>query len=146
VRLRAFFDTSVIVSAFVKAHSRHKECLPWLQKVKNNEITGIMSSHSLLEAYSVLTTLPLSPRIGPSLALKLLKENLISCFEIINYGPDDNIRLLEELSGSGLAGGSTYDGFIIYAAKKANPDIILTLNLNDFLRVAPELVKIISLP
>lgn len=94
----------------------------------------------------MLTILPLSPRISPSLALKLLKENLISCFEIINYGPDDNIKLLEEISGNGLSGGSTYDGFIIYAARKANPDIILTLNLNDFLRVAPEMVKIISLP
>lgn len=61
--MKIFFDTSVLVAAFVNAHPKHANCLPWLQKVKKKEIEGIISVHSLIEIYSILTKLPLSPRI-----------------------------------------------------------------------------------
>lgn len=144
--MKIFFDTSVLVAAFVNAHPRHANCLPWLQKVKKKEIEGIISVHSLIEIYSILTKLPLSPRINPALALNLIKENILEDFELVTYGKKDYINLLDELSRGNVAGGASYDGLILNAAKKVTADKILTLNVNDFIRVYPQLVRIISEP
>jgi predicted nucleic acid-binding protein len=144
--LKVFFDTSVLIAAIVRAHPQHKNSLPWLQKVKKKEIKGMISVHSLLELYSILTALPLSPKVYPSLAVNLIKENVISCFEIIKYNTSDYIQLLTELASGDVAGGTSYDGLILYAAKKVEIDKILTLNVNDFIRVVPQLVRLISLP
>jgi len=144
--LKVFFDTSVLIAAFVMAHPEHENSLPWLQKVKKKEIVGVISVHSLLESYSILTTLPLSPKIHPSLAVNLIKENVISNFEIIKYNTDDYIRLLNELASENIFSGASYNGLILYAAKKINIDKILTLNLNDFIRIAPQFVRLISMP
>ena len=144
--MKIFFDTSVLVAAFVNAHPRHANCLPWLQKVKKKEIEGIISVHSLIETYSILTKLPLSPRINPALALNLIKENILEDFELVTYGKKDYINLLNELSSGNIAGGASYDGLILSAAKKVTADKILTLNVNDFIRVCPQLVRIISEP
>ena len=144
--MKIFFDTSVLVASFVNAHPRHANCLPWLQKVKKKEIEGIISVHSLIETYSILTKLPLSPRINPPLALSLIKENILEDFELVTYGKKDYINLLDELSSGNIAGGASYDGLILSAAKKVTADKILTLNVNDFIRVCPQLVRIISEP
>ena len=144
--MKIFFDTSVLVAAFVNAHPKHANCLPWLQKVKKKEMEGIISVHSLIEIYSILTKLPLSPRINPALALNLIKENILEDFELVTYGKKDYINLLDELSHGNIAGGASYDGLILSAAKKVTADKILTLNINDFIRVCPQLVRIISEP
>jgi len=36
--LKIFFDTSVLIAAFVEAHPGHKISLPWLQKVKKKKL------------------------------------------------------------------------------------------------------------
>ena len=144
--MKIFFDTSVLVAAFVNAHPKNANCLAWLQKVKKKEIEGIISVHSLIEIYSILTKLPLSPRINPALALNLIKENILEDFELVTYGKKDYINLLDELSHGNIAGGASYDGLILSAAKKVTADKILTLNINDFIRVCPQLVRIISEP
>jgi len=144
--LKILFDTSVLVAAFVIAHPRHISCLPWLQKVKKKEIEGIFCVHSLIETYSILTKLPLSPRISPALALNLIKENILENFKLVTYGKEDYINLLEDLSSGNIAGGASYDGLILSAAKKVTVDKILTLNVKDFIRVYPQFVRIISEP
>jgi predicted nucleic acid-binding protein len=144
--LKVFFDTSVLIAAFISAHPKHENSLPWLQKVKKKEIEGMISAYSLLESYSILTTLPLSPKIYPFLAIELIKKNVIESFEIIEYSSDDYIRLLDELAVENIIGGASYDGLILYAARKIKIDKILTLNVNDFIKLTPQLVRLISEP
>ncbi|MDP3012369.1 MAG: PIN domain-containing protein [Candidatus Hydromicrobium sp.] len=144
--MKVFFDTSVIIAAFVSAHPKHENSLHWLQRVKKKEIEGIISVHSLIESYSILTTLPLSPKIYPSLAENLIKENVLKDFVMVKYNTDDYIRLLDELSSNNITGGASYDELILYAARQMKIDRILTLNVNDFIRISPQLAKIISEP
>lgn len=144
--MKVFFDTSVLIAAFVRAHPKHENSLPWLQKARKKEIESIISAHSLLESYSILTTLPLSPKIYPSLAIELIRENVIANFEIIKYSSNDYIKLLDELASGNITGGASYDGLILYAAKQIKVDKILTLNVNDFIRIKPQLVRLISEP
>ena len=82
----------IIVAAFINLHPEHERSLPWLQKVANKEIQGLMSSHTLIEVYSVITKLPLSPRISTDLAIKLIQENIINNFKLIFYNQEDYIK------------------------------------------------------
>jgi predicted nucleic acid-binding protein len=144
--VKVLFDTSAIVAAIVEAHPKHEESLLWLQKAKNNEIEGVISSHTSIELYSVLTSLPVSPRISPALAWQLIRENIIKSFELITCTKNDHFSILQMLMENQIIGGASYDGLIAYAAEKAKVDKLLTLNSEDFLRVNPTAANIISEP
>ncbi len=45
--MNVLFDTSVLVAAMVEAHPMHERALPWLQRVKEKTITGIVAAHSI---------------------------------------------------------------------------------------------------
>ena len=60
--MKALFDTSVFIAAFVTEHPKHSACLPYLQKVRNEEIDGYICAHCIAELYAVLTDRT-SPRI-----------------------------------------------------------------------------------
>jgi predicted nucleic acid-binding protein len=144
--MKVLFDTNVIVAAFINSHPEHKRSLPWLQKAVRKQIEGLVSVHSLIEVYSVITRLPLSPRISTDLALKLIKENILNSFKLITYSSKDYIDLLASLEKNNISGGASYDGLILWAAEKSKADKIITLNANDFIRVSPGLVDKISEP
>ena len=144
--MKVLFDASVVVAGFINSHPDHRRSLPWLQKAVKKQIEGLISVHSLIEIYSVITRLPLSPKISTDLALRLIKENILNSFKLITYGPGDYIDLLTSLKKNNISGGACYDGLIMRAAEKSKADKIITLNVNDFIRVSPGLVDKISEP
>jgi hypothetical protein len=93
-----------------------------------------------------LTTLSLSPRISPGLALELIKRNLLDHFQVVAYGKKDYTVLLGSLAKNNISGGASYDGLILRAAEKMRLDKIITLNTNDFIRISPALIDRISTP
>ena len=66
--MTVLFDTSVLVAAVLRQHPAHPEAAAWLQAVKSEERSGVVAAHSIVELYSVLTRLPLHPRIEPDTA------------------------------------------------------------------------------
>jgi predicted nucleic acid-binding protein len=144
--MKVLFDTNVVVAAFINSHPAHNRALPWLQKAVKKQIEGLISVHSLIEIYSVITRLPLSPKISTDLALKLIKENILNSFKLITYSSGDYIDLLTSLEKNNISGGASYDGLILWAAVKSRADKIITLNVDDFIRVSPGLVDKISEP
>ena len=144
--MKVLFDTSVVVAAFINFHPAHNRSLSWLQKAVKKQIEGLVSVHSLIEIYSVITRLPLSPKIGTDLALKLIRENILNNFKLITYNSEDYIDLLDSMEKNNISGVASYDGLILRAAEKSKADKIITLNVNDFIRVSPGLVDKISEP
>jgi len=100
--------------------------------------TGVLSAHSLAELYSTLTRMPLQPKLTAADALDLIRENLLSTFEIVGLTPADYIKILEDLQSRNLVGGVTYDALIMYVALKASVDKVITLNGRDFVRLFPQ--------
>ncbi len=144
--MKVLLDTSVLVAAMVEAHPGHLRALPWLQQTKQGKITAIVVSHTLAELYSVLTSLPLQPRISPSTAWHLIKENILSTVEVVNLSQEDYKAVLEHLSQQNLAGGATYDALIAHAASKAGVDQLVTFNEKDFRKVYPSLSRMVVVP
>ena len=129
------FDTSVFISAFVRSHPHHDRAISWVQKIKNGDFQLLVSAHTLLECYSILTGKILLPRISPSEAQQIIKENILRDAKVITLTIKDYSDLTTFCSTSLLSGGIVYDAQIYYAAKKGNADHLLTFNQKHFRRI-----------
>jgi predicted nucleic acid-binding protein len=141
--MRALFDTSVIVAALVTAHPSHARAVAWLRRAKAGEVEMAVSSHTLAELFAVLTTLPVSPRISPDMAWRLIHENIERTAKVTNIKASDYYRIIQKLKDRGLYGGIIYDALIFEAALLSGAEVLLTLNASDFERLRlNEIVRI----
>jgi len=132
--MRVFFDTSVLIAAFIQSHPAHEASLKRLNTVRDGRDEFLIGGHTLAELYAVLTRLPVSPRINPALAHRLIEENTrdagISVLSAREYK-----GLLIRMVKEELAGGVVYDAILLQSALKAKADVLITLNPADFNRV-----------
>jgi predicted nucleic acid-binding protein len=144
--VKILFDTSVLVAAMVESHPHHALALPWLQRVQQKSEVGVLAAHTLAELYAVLTRLPVHPRIPPSVAVQLIRTNVLTICKVVALSGDDYITLLDHLANVGIMGGAVYDAVLLHTAQKANVDQIVTLNESDFRRVYPLLADRVVSP
>ncbi len=135
----------MLVAAFEVSHPRHTVCLPWLQQAQTEQIQGLIATHTLAELYSVLTRLPVRPRISPELAQRLITENL-ERFEVIPLTTEDYQMVLAQMVNFNLTGGGIYDALIAQAAVKAEANTLLTLNPNHFTRLGEDMARLVQVP
>lgn len=135
--MKALLDSSVLVAALVEAHPRHGEAVVWLARARRGEVDLVVAAHSAAETFSVLTTLPVRPRIDPSTAWLLLTESVLSVASVVALSAAEYRSTLARLAEQRFAGGIVYDGLIAAVAIKAGVDRIVTLNPKDFTRVWP---------
>ncbi len=140
------FDTSVMVAAMVKAHPKHNLAFPWFKRAKAKEFTLMLSNHSLAELFAVLTAMPLSPKISPGMAQRLIGDNIESVAKIVNLSLSDYKSAMKRMVDLNLSGAVMYDALIVTAAQKAKVDQILTFNVKDFVRILPENEEFIISP
>lgn len=136
--MKVFFDTSVLVAALVREHPRHERALERLSAAIAGKDRMLTSTHVLAELYSVLTTLPISPRIAPGVAVRLIRENVEAHAEIVAISASVYRETIRHLGELGLPGGIVYDAIACRAAAKAGCDVILTFNPKDFRRAWPD--------
>lgn len=143
--MKVFFDTSVLVAALVQPHPMHSRAINWLKQVKSRQFDMVISSHTLAELYAVLTTLPVSPRITPEMAWRLISENIEGIATTVSLSTSDYIATIKHLRDSGLSGGIVYDALAFKAAIKSNAAKLVTFNVYDFKRIWPdEKIQIVS--
>ena len=70
------FDSSALIAAFIEAHVKHKIAFEWLRRAKMKEFDFVVSAHSILEVYSVLTSAPFKPEISPASAKRIIDNNI----------------------------------------------------------------------
>ena len=143
--MKVFFDTSVLVAAFVETHPQNSACLPWLDRVQTLEIQGVISAHTLAELFSVLTRLPRQLRIPPQLAQELMQINL-QHFEKVPLQIEDYDWAIERMVCLKLSGGAIFDALIAAVVLKVEVDRLLTLNPKHFSRLGVEIASIVQIP
>lgn len=135
---KVFADTSTLVAAMVESHPAHGRAFPWLERARSGGISLAVATHTLAELYGVLTRLPLQPRIGPSVARRLIRHNVEAVAHVIELNSQDYAAVLDDMAELGLSGGVIYDALAVRAARTWNATRILTLNESDFRRVWPD--------
>ena len=133
--MKILFDSSILIAAFVESHPKHKSALSFLIKAKKKEFEFLISSHSILEIYSVLTSAPFKPKITPIIARQLIENNIMNLAETIYLTDKDYFGIIKKMDKSNLSGGIVYDAILVECALKVKADEILTLNTRDFLRL-----------
>ena len=144
--MKILFDSSVLIAAIIEPHPKHKQALSWLIRAKDKEFDLIVSAHSLLEIYSVLTKAPFQPNITPETAKKLIDVNIKKNATIQFLDASDYFKLLDTISSQNLKGGIVYDALIYACAKKFKVQKIVTSNVKDFVQIKiDDSIDIISL-
>lgn len=136
--MRFLFDTSLLVAACVQSHPQHEESVSWLKKAHQKSIQMFICRHSLAEVFSVLTRLPVSPKISTDIARYLIQYNIVDHASIETLTVALYCSAMQRVSQLGLSGGIIYDALIVEAAIQAKVDHLLTLNFKDFNRLTPE--------
>ncbi len=70
--MKSFFDTSVLIPAFLEDHEHHEASLEAFLKADKKQ--GFCGAHSLAEVYSTLTRLPGRHRLSGEQVLLFLGE------------------------------------------------------------------------
>ena len=70
--MKVAFDTSVLVAAFVEDHPNHERAVWWL--TTRRKLTRIAHWHAYAETWSVLTALPIEPRVSGDVAASVLER------------------------------------------------------------------------
>ncbi|MCL5028870.1 MAG: PIN domain-containing protein [Bacteroidetes bacterium] len=136
--MKILFDSSILIAAFVESHPKHKSAFSFLMKARNKEFQLFVSSHTILEIYSVLTSAPFNPKITPVIAKQLIENNIKNIAKTIYLTGEDYFKIVEKMSNSNFSGGIIYDAIVVECALNAKVDEILTLNTKDFLRLTNE--------
>jgi predicted nucleic acid-binding protein len=144
--MKALLDTSVMVAAHLPSHADYAAASQWLSRAKQRAYELVVSAHSLVEVYSVLTRLPAKPRIDGQTAWKFLDENVVPVATIVVLTADNYRELVKEAAGTGVEGGRIYDAIIARAAEIAQVDHLLTLNMDDFRRVNAAMASRVASP
>ncbi len=144
--MRVFCDTSVLVAAVVARHPHFDRARPLLERVAAREMEAWTSAHALGECFSVLTSLPLTPRISPSEARRILDHTIkpnVHC-----AAADENLytKAVERCERAGAHGGAVYDALMIECALANDCERIFTFNIKHFQRLAPDLSVGITAP
>jgi predicted nucleic acid-binding protein len=96
--MRVLLDTSVLVAAIVEAHPMHEKALPWMQRAKAGTHEGIIAAHSIAELYSILTTLPVQPRIPPTVVWDLILKNVLDSCAVVSLSQEDYVAVIGHLA------------------------------------------------
>lgn len=144
--MKVFLDTSVLVASLVSEHPHHTRAMAVVRRILDGKDQGSIAAHGLAETYAVLTTLPVTPRIGPETAHKLIAENLLGHLEIVALTAPEYARLVASLPARAVTGGTTYDALQIACAEKASATRVYTFNVAHFKRIAAQLATRIAAP
>jgi predicted nucleic acid-binding protein len=144
--VKIFLDTNVLVAACIEEHEHHARALPLVQSVHQRRLEGVVSAHSLLECYAILTRLPRSPRITPIQAAKLVEENIVRHFGVVALTAKEYGELASKLGQENIVGGRAYDALHVECASKSAAERIYTFNVQHFTALAGNLSARIAAP
>jgi predicted nucleic acid-binding protein len=136
--MKIFCDTNVLIAAFLQSHPHHSTARPVLERVKAGQDEGFVATHSLAEAYAVLTRLPADNQVAPTMAWQLISENVLKDFEIVGLTSREYADTLANAAANGVEGGRTYDALLLAAAAKSGAERIYTTNVRDFQSLASD--------
>lgn len=102
-------DTSAAIPYLMASHVAHR--------YTRRHLTGqtlVLTEHSLVETYSVLTRLPGDARVRPDDAVRLLDANFAAPALL---HADEAAAVPQTLAALGISGGASYDALVALAAR-----------------------------
>lgn len=122
-----YLDSSVLVASLLPGDPDHPACDALLNQAGNR-----VSLHSLNETFATLTGGKLGMRVDADVAAKMIRESIVPCVEFVELTLDEIIDAQGGARKQGVRGGGVYDYMHLIAARKAEAEILHTINVGDF--------------
>jgi len=136
-------DSNCIIAVVLRGHQHHQRAAAEIDLRLNRGESLHLAAHSLIEAYSVLTRLPVTVRLDAEAAWRALNDNFVSQGQVWALSAAEYADLLARTVSAGIVGGSIYDAVIAACAEKAQVDAMLTFNERHFVRFASATLDIV---
>jgi predicted nucleic acid-binding protein len=128
-----FFDTSILVSAFIEMGETPSPAEAALDAISDRQVGRPLTAwHCVLEFYSVATRLPGRVRMDPHLAGQIVRNQIIPRFEVCDLPSDARRPFIDSMVGERVAGGRVYDAHIAETARLAGAEMVVTDNRRHF--------------
>jgi predicted nucleic acid-binding protein len=141
--LKWFFDTSVLVPAFIEDAVDHDRCLAVY--ALSNKRVACCAAHSLAEVYATVTRLPGELRASPEQAMLFLAD-MAERLTIVPLDSAEYFGAIQQAALNGIVGGTIYDALLAACAIKAKAETIYTDNKRHFRMFGPEVASRVKRP
>lgn len=138
-----FFDTSVLIPAFLESHVQHEASLKALAQIGHN--SGVCSERSIALFYSAVTRLPRPHRLEPDQAL-LCVDQIGQKVQIIALQAQEYLAEVKRAAAGRVPGNQLDDVLLLACARKTSAGRILTWNVARLSALAPDLASRIGTP
>jgi predicted nucleic acid-binding protein len=115
----------------------HARALCWVQAAATKEIEGVTAWHAAAETWSVLTRLPVSPHVTAGAAAQMV-ERLVQHVRPLAMTPALYRKAIQRCAERGAGSEAIFDALHLVAAEVSRSDVLVTLNPDDFERLAGE--------
>ena len=141
--MKLFLDTSVLVATVIAEHQHHAASLAVYGRCdKRNSYCSV---HSLAETYAAVTRLPGKLRMSPEQALLFLTD-VRTRLTAIALDEQDYFLTVTAAAAANISGGTIYDSLIARCALKAYADVLYTWNISHFIRLGPDVARMVRSP
>jgi predicted nucleic acid-binding protein len=127
--VKLFFDSSILVPAFVTEHVHHAASKAAYEQGRREDRS--CGAHSLTEFYSTFTRLPGKFRLDGNEVLLMIGD-ILEKLSIVTLAPNEYVSTIQDAVRDGVVGGTIYDALLARCAMKAQADVIYTWNLKHF--------------
>ena len=124
-------DTSVIIASLDGDEPRHAAC-------DRLVATGghMLYAHGLAETFSILSGGRHGRRLRPALVARLIEDSVLPYVELVHLTGKETMAAITDAERRGARGGAIYDLLHLMAARKAQVQAIVTLDMQDFHAIA----------
>ena len=141
--MKWFFDTSVLLPAFLEDHADHERCLAVYAPC--NKRVACCGAHSLAEVYATATRLPGEFRASPEQAILFLSD-IQEHLTIVSLESSEYFKAIQGAAVNGIVGGTIYDALLAACAIKAKAETIYTDNERHFRMLGPDIARRVRRP
>jgi predicted nucleic acid-binding protein len=138
-----FFDTSVLIAAFVEGLKSHERCLAAYSPA--NKRIACCAAHSLAEVYAGVTRLPGAFRASPEQAILFLSD-MEEHLTIVSLDAAEYSAIIRQAAANGILGATIYDALLAACAIKAKAETIYTDNERHFRILGPDVASRVRRP
>lgn len=140
-----FFDTTVLVSGLIDLGGESEAPQAVMNAIAEGEVKRPQTAwHCCLEFYSVATRLPPELRLTSADAARLLEEEVMTRFQIVDLPAIERTRFLRDAVSDRIAGGRAYDLHIAQVARAHGAKIVVTDNPRHFAVLLRYDVRVLS--
>lgn len=127
--MKLFFDSSVLVPAFLTEHVHHTASKAAYQQGRREDRS--CGAHCLAEFYSTFTRFPSKFRLDGNEVLLMIAD-ILEHLAIVALAPEEYVSTIQDAARDGIVGATIYDALLARCAMKAQADIVYTWNLKHF--------------